>query len=302
MISAILPTMTGVPAFDRATAGSETFRAGVEAELRRSIAATRERLEHRDPRTAFLADELARLIDAGGSLLRPVCCHLGFRAAGGRDGTPIARAGAALEFLHLMALIHDDVMDEAKERRGVPATHRHLAEVASNARATHDAERPADEEHTGRSLAILVGDLAEVCADVLFAESGIPPEHLARALERYHAVRLDMAAGQALDVLGVGDAPTVAALKGGSYTIAGPLLIGAALAGGRPEVEDMLRAFGEPLGTAFQLRDDLRDGDAAAGVDASTVGSLVAEARAALDGAPFDVAGLLAIADAVESA
>src|SRR5829696_485467 len=242
MISAILPTMTGAPAFDRATAESERFRAGVEAELRRSIAATRERLERRDARTVFLADELGRLIDAGGSLLRPVCCHLGFRAAGGRDGMPIARAAAALEFLHLMALIHDDVMDEAKERRGVPATPRHLAEVGSNARATddaegrRDAERRADAEHMGRSLAILVGDLAEVCADVLFAESGIPPEHLARALDRYHAVRLDMAAGQALDVLGVGDALTVAALKGGSYTIAGPLLVGAALAGGSPEV------------------------------------------------------------------
>jgi geranylgeranyl pyrophosphate synthase len=111
-----------------------------------------------------------------------------------------------------------------------------------------------------------------------------------------------MAAGQALDVLGVGDALTVAALKGGSYTIAGPLLVGAELAGGPLHVEDVLRAFGEPLGTAFQLRDDLRDGDAAAGIDASTVASLIAEARAALDGAPFDAAGLLAIADAVEIA
>jgi geranylgeranyl diphosphate synthase type I len=294
--------MTGAPAFDEARTDVATFRARVEAELRRSIAATRERLERRDARTVFLADELGRLIDAGGSLLRPLCCHLGFRAAGGRDGAPIALAAAALEFLHLMALIHDDVMDEAKERRGVPATHRHLAEVASNARPTDDVERPGHAGHTGRSLAILVGDLAAVCADVLFAESGIAAEHLGRALDRYNAVRLDMAAGQALDVLGVGDALTVAALKGGSYTIAGPLLVGSALAGGSPEVEDVLRAFGEPLGTAFQLRDDLRDGDAAAGVDASTVGSFIAEARAALDRAPFDAAGLLAIADAVEIA
>jgi geranylgeranyl diphosphate synthase type I len=297
MISAILPTMTGAATFDGSRPEIEAFRGRVEAELVRSVAATRERLERRDARAAFLADELGRLIGAGGSRIRPVCCWLGFRAAGGDEAVPIERAAAALEFLHLMALIHDDVMDEAKERRGVPASHRHLAELAGR---LDDDGRLQDAEHTGRSLAILVGDLAGVCADLLFARSGVDDERLARALDRYHAVRLDMAAGQALDVLGAGDALSVARLKGGSYSIAGPLLIGADLAGASPAVEAALRAFGEPLGTAFQLRDDLRDGDAAPGVDAATVASLIAEARATLEGAPFDGAALLAVADALE--
>ena len=302
MISAILPSMTGARASDGSTSELETFRGRVEAELTRSVEATRDRLERRDPRAVFLADELGRLIGAGGSRIRPVCCYLGFRAAGGGETAPIARAAAALEFLHLMALIHDDVMDEAKERRGVPATHRHLAELADplHDRRMPDAGSLRDAEHAGRSLAILVGDLAGVCADLLFAESGVEPGRLARALDRYHAVRLDMAAGQALDVLGAGDALSVARLKGGSYSIAGPLLVGADLAGASRDVEAALRAFGEPLGTAFQLRDDLRDGDAAPGVDAPIVASLIAEARTALEDAPFDAAALLAVADAVE--
>src|SRR5687768_4498850 len=99
MISAILPTMTGAATSDGSRPEIEAFRGRVEAELVRSVAATRERLERRDARAAFLADELGRLIGAGGSRLRPVCCWLGFRAAGGDEAVPIDRAAAALEFL-----------------------------------------------------------------------------------------------------------------------------------------------------------------------------------------------------------
>ena len=295
MISAILPPMTGDASADLPGLAWDLFRARVDEELRRSIAATRAQLARRDPGATFLADELERLVDAGGSRLRPLCCVAGFRAGGGSDGEPIGRAAAALEFLHLMALVHDDVMDDAKERRGVPASHRHLADAA---RGVTGGSR-VDADHTGRSLAILVGDLAGVCADLLFAESGFPADRLRRALDRYHDVRLDMAAGQALDVLGTGEPFRVAALKGGSYSIAGPLLVGAALAGATSDVERTLVRFGEPLGTAFQLGDDLRDGEAGAGVDASTVTNLVERSRAALADAPFDAAELRSIADAV---
>lgn len=274
MISAILPTMDGGGPLD-----VQGFRARVDDELRRAVGQRRADLASRDPAAAPLADELLRLIDAGGSRLRPICCAIGFHAGGGEDGTPIVRAAAGLEFLHLLALIHDDVMDDATERRGVAASHRHLAKVRPG-----DGGDPA---RTGRSLAILVGDLAGVCADLAFAGSGFPPERLGAALERYHAMRLDMAAGQALDVLRAGDPAVVARLKGGSYSIAGPLRIGAALASAPPEIERALDRFGEPLGTAFQLRDDLRDGDAGPGVDGAAVAALVEEARCALEDAPF---------------
>jgi geranylgeranyl diphosphate synthase type I len=300
MISAILPTMTGgVPPGvvrsdgPRSDAASDVdaFRARVDVVLATAVDRTRDDLAHRDARASFLADELGRLIAAGGSKLRPTCCYLGFRAGGGNDGEAIARAAAALEFLHLLALIHDDVMDRADTRRGVEASHRRLAALGAAS---------TDPDHVGRSLAILVGDLAGVCADVLFAESGFPPDRLARALDRYHAVRLDMAAGQALDVVGVRDAFRVAALKGGSYSVAGPLLVGAALADASPDVVHTLAAFGTPLGTAFQLLDDLRDGDASPDIDDSTVAGLVAEARAALVVAPFATDALHALADAME--
>ena len=93
-------------------------------------------------------------------------------------------------------------------------------------------------------------------ADRLVLTSGFEPAALARALGPYHEMRLDMAAGQLLDVAGprgAGLRPRRGRLKGGSYTVEGPLLVGAALAVDAPEVADALRAYGAPLGGAFQL-------------------------------------------------
>jgi geranylgeranyl diphosphate synthase type I len=78
------------------------------------------------------------------------------------------------------------------------------------------------------------------------------------------------------------DPATVAYLKGGAYTVEGPVLLGAALAGAGPDVEEALRAFARPLGAAFQLLDDLADGDAAPGASRAEAAALVESSRAAL--------------------
>ena len=242
-------------------------------------------------------DEIRRIVAAGGKRLRPAVCYWGFRAAGGRDGEPIVRVAAALELLHTMALIHDDLMDGSTERRGVPASAVNLTEQARR-RGSSDPQR------TGYALAILAGDLAAVLADRLFLSSGFPADRLVPALDRYHRMRTDMAAGQSLDVLGADDTdqPVVAALKGGGYTVAGPLSIGATLAGGSSGVLEALAGYGDPLGVAFQLRDDERDGDRVAVPD--QVEGLVAAARLALGNAQIDEdarEALLALAGAVEA-
>ncbi len=98
-----------------------------------------------------------------------------------------------------------------------------------------------------------------------------------------------MAAGQLLDVAGLASAPDVARhaarLKGGSYTVQGPLMVGAALAGDRADVRTALLAFAEPLGEAFQLRDDVLDREGAHGATPVSVNALVALAREALSDA-----------------
>ncbi|TMK84986.1 MAG: hypothetical protein E6G43_12220, partial [Actinobacteria bacterium] len=119
---------------------------------------------------------------------------------------------------HTMALIHDDVMDGSAARRGRPTVHARQAEAAAR-------RGQAEPERIGTAVAILAGDLASVLADQLLLESGFPPVRLAAALERYHRMRTEMAAGAHLGLIDAdADARLLAALKGGSYTVEGPMI------------------------------------------------------------------------------
>jgi geranylgeranyl diphosphate synthase type I len=255
----------------------ESLKDRVDDVLTTFLTARRQELEWIDHRATTPIDEVIRLFRAGGKRIRPAFCYWGYRAAGGADDARIVRAAGALELLHTMALIHDDVMDGAAERRG---------RSTAQARQTRAAARRGDPdpERVGTAIAILAGDLAAVMADELLLESGFPAERLAAALERYHRMRTEMAVGAYLAVTGMeADARRLAFLKGGSYTVEGPLVIGAALAGAPVQVVARLERYGEPLGEAFQLLDDLRDGDARAGVGRRDATKLIAEAKDALD-------------------
>ncbi|HEX5938721.1 MAG TPA: polyprenyl synthetase family protein [Actinomycetota bacterium] len=278
------------------------------AELRDRVDDVLDRfLDHTDRRNELpgdaevpLVDEVRRLLRAGGKRLRPTFCYWGFRAAGGADhgapDAPIVRAAAALELLHTMALVHDDLIDGAKERRGAPTTAARFAERADELGAR------GDPEWFGRAIAVLVGDLAAVLADRLFISSGFPPDELVRGLAVYHPMREAMAAGQYRQLAGerprdAEAARRAAALKGGGYTVDGPVRIGAAFAGAADAVDRCLSRFGAPLGEAFQLRDDLEDGDADPGVTRETVAELVADAKRALDPAVLDEGAILPLTD-----
>lgn len=269
----------------------EEVRSRVDAVLAAELEARRAELEALDPRAGVLVEELERLLAAGGKRLRPAFCYLGYRAAGGVDDGRIVRAAAALELLHTFALVHDDLMDEATERRGVETTHVRFARLLAAAPGGADEAR-------GRAAAVLVGDLAAVLAESLLRRCGFPAEALAPALERFDRMRLEMAAGQYLDVAGVArdlaSAEHVAELKTASYTVEGPLRIGAALAGAPAETLAALAAYGRAAGEAFQLRDDLQDGQAPAGA-LERVDALVAEALAALEGARLEPVALAAL-------
>ena len=194
------------------------------------------------PDAADLIDEIARVVSAGGKRLRPAFCYWGFRAAGGRHGPAIVRAAASLELLHTFAIVHDDIMDDSDERRGEPTVHvRH-----------------------GLGFALLTGDLALVLADALFFSAGFDPAHSLRAFDAYSLMRQEVIAGQHLDVkhaarteISEGEARHIAVLKSGRYSIEKPLVIGALLADAPEGLVAGLSAFGDPLGEAFQLRDDL---------------------------------------------
>ena len=245
------------------------------------------------PEAQPLLDELESLVTSGGKRLRPRFCYWGYRAAGGEDSGEIVRVGAALELLHTMALIHDDVMDRSDVRRNRASTFRALAELSAG------VEHRGDPKRFGASAAILTGMLGFALADRLFRSSGFDGPRMAAAADRYDRLRTTAIAGQYLDLLaahrGEADEATarrIAVLKSGSYSVADPLAIGALLTTDDDRVIAPLEAYGLALGEAFQMRDDIlgtfgdeeqtgkgRDGDIREGKQ--TV--LLAKARAAAD-------------------
>ena len=264
----------------------------VDEVLIRFLRDRRAELAGMDPDAAALADEIVRIVEAGGKRIRPALCVWSFRAAGGEDDERILRAGAALELLHTSALVHDDLMDRDVERRGEPATHVRFAK---------EAPAGVEPDGFGTAAAVLVGDLALVLSERLMRTSGFGGDRLEAAMTRFDRMRAEMAAGQFLDVAGSERRDRVRALKTSSYTAEGPVLIGAALAGAEPAAEGPLRVYGRLLGEAFQLRDDVLD-DAPDAVGEAEIDDLLSRAARSLEDTPLrreGVDALVAIANAL---
>ncbi|MEX0705239.1 MAG: polyprenyl synthetase family protein [Nitriliruptoraceae bacterium] len=195
---------------------------------------------------------------AGGKRIRPILLLLGHRAGGDASDDAVMGPALALELLHTCALVHDDVIDRADTRRGRPTVHREYASLHADRRLRGDADA------FGRAVAILVGDVAFTQADDLFLRARVDDRRLLDGMRAFTALREEVMAGQYLDLVtsttGEGDRAAVlqvATLKSGRYSVTRPLEVGAVLAGGDATLIEGLRRFGDPLGRAFQVRDDL---------------------------------------------
>lgn len=182
----------------------------------------------------------------GGKRLRPALLVAGYRAASERAALePALDAGVALELLQAYLLIHDDWMDGDLVRRGGPAVHAHLAKRFRSA-------------HKGHASGILAGDYASAVALEALSQVEMKPSAALPAFACFAEMQLDAIAGQQLDLIGGEyDVELAYQLKTGSYTVRGPLRLGAILASAGPKTLLALDRFALPIGVAFQLRDDL---------------------------------------------
>jgi geranylgeranyl diphosphate synthase, type I len=226
-----------------------------------------------DPFVSFSRDLLA-----GGKRFRALFAYWGWRSVSSRRDAfdPLAERGlddleaivtacTALEVFHAAALVHDDLIDNSDTRRGLPAAHRRFE-------ALHrDAGWRGRPVGYGRAAAVLLGDLLLGWSDELL-DAALPlvdRESARVARIEFVRMRTEVTAGQYLDILeehawAAADekeqlrrAHRVILYKSAKYSVEAPLALGAALAGGTAEQLDGLRAYGVPLGVAFQLRDDL---------------------------------------------
>jgi len=182
----------------------------------------------------------------GGKRLRPALLVAGYRSASQRaELEPAFDAGVALELLQAYLLIHDDWMDGDLVRRGGPAVHAHLAKHFRS-------------EHKGHASGILAGDYASAVALEALSRVAMKPSAALPAFACFAEMQLDAIAGQQLDLIGGEyDVELAYQLKTGSYTVRGPLRLGAILASAGDKTLQALDRFALPIGVAFQLRDDL---------------------------------------------
>lgn len=235
----------------------DRFTAGVRAES----------AEYGADAALFIESTVATL--QGGKRLRARFCHAGWQAVARFTDRTAAESDAvwdlcaALEVFQSAALVHDDLIDNSDTRRGRPAAHRALEHEHVSRSWGGDAAA------FGRSAAILLGDLLISWSDDLLEDALAQHPHAADVRAGYARMRRDVTTGQFLDIaeesawrVNPDDehaerALRVVSLKSARYSIEQPLALGAALAGADADQLRALRAFGHPVGMAFQLRDDV---------------------------------------------
>lgn len=202
---------------------------------------------------------LRSFVVEGGKRMRAVFCCLGYRGAGGeQSSSSVIAAAAALELFQAFLLIQDDIMDRSELRRGRPTLHRQFAAWKSQRGDLTSADS------YGQSIALIVSNLCLGWAWELVSESISDPVRAVAVRSLFDRMLVEVNYGQGLEMLlmaerrfSVTRGLTVAHYKTGTYTIVGPLQVGAALAGASPELQQAFSDFGTAAGQAFQLRDDL---------------------------------------------
>ena len=231
----------------------EAIRAAIEDALSRH-------LPQRSPIAQGLIDAMRYAVLGGGKRFRPLLACAACLAFGGRLQDALAPA-CSVEFIHAYSLVHDDLpaMDDDELRRGAPSCH-----------AAH-----------GEATAILAGDALQALAfETLAAAPGAPAE------TRLSAIRVlaeasgwqGMAGGQCFDLASVGrhlspaDLRALHSAKTGAL-IAAAVRIGALFAGADAPSAALAGEFGEHIGLAFQIQDDILDATGDTNVLGKTAGS-----------------------------
>jgi geranylgeranyl diphosphate synthase type II len=238
----------------------ETDRAAIEAALEKILPA-----EDAPPQTIHRAMRYS--VFAGGKRIRPILCYETGRMFG-RNPEGAVRVGCALELIHTYSLIHDDLpaLDNDDLRRGKPTNHKAF----------------------GEAMAILAGDALLTLAFETLANAPVEPARRVRVIAEVAAAAgtiNGMVGGQVTDVEAGGrvvDAATLEYIHRSKTAalIRGSIVAGA-IAGGAADADvERLRVFGENIGWAFQVVDDILDVSESSAALGKTAGKDKAQQKA----------------------
>ncbi|MGQ7856432.1 polyprenyl synthetase family protein [Pedobacter sp. WC2501] len=187
-----------------------------------------------------LYDPITYIINLGGKRVRPLLVLMATELFG-EDANQSVHAAMAIEIFHNFTLVHDDIMDNAPLRRGQATVH----------------------EKWSTNVAILSGDVMMVEANKNLAK--VNPIFLKDALDTFNATAQGVCEGQQLDMefegrddVSIEEYINMIRLKT-AVLLGGALKLGAIIAGASEKDADLIYQFGENIGIAFQLQDDILD-------------------------------------------
>lgn len=202
-----------------------------------------------NPKFSFLLKNFSEAAK-GGKRIRAALVRLGYELAEGekRYSEEVLKIASGYEIFQTAILAHDDIIDKSELRRGEPSLYMRLGG-----------------DHYGISQAIILSDIGFFLTIKVINETNFPEEIKNKAIKSFTDTFLKTGLGEALDVeisfkqenVNIEDVNTVNLFKTADYSVVGPLKLGIILAGGSQKLISDIEKFGEDLGVAFQLQDDI---------------------------------------------
>lgn len=200
-----------------------------------------------------ITKSLAEYTLRGGKRMRPIFMIYGYQAITGKVTDEIIRISIFLELIQSSLLVHDDIMDDDKLRRGGITIHEKYAGYFSKR-----------DELFGSSIAIIIGDLAMNFAYEIITNSTLSDKKKAQMVSMVSKYVSLVDYGQAIDVklsrtrtYSEKDIENIHYYKTMIYTTMMPLMVGATIAGASKKQLESIRKYAENAGIAFQIQDDI---------------------------------------------
>ena len=235
------------------------FKKILDKELEKYLSAKVREAAKISPYAKELMDHIYDLTLRGGKRIRAALLYNSYLAHGGKNRREALQAAMSMELAETYLLIHDDIMDDDDLRRGGITTHESYRLMAEE--KFHGRTNP---KSFGNAIGILAGDISCAFSNEIISDCKFNAAYKIRALKELNKIYAVEGYGQALDILSElredikkEDVILVHEMKTVPYTFDGPVKIGAILAGASEKNIKRLERYSYPLGTAFQIQDDI---------------------------------------------
>ncbi len=213
-------------------------------------------------------EDLANM-NFGGKNIRGFLISLGYNIASKKEDNYYLPLAVAYETFETSILVHDDIIDKADIRRGKKTIH-NRNKIEYNKIQSNKDNFEEDKESTATAVALCAGDIGFFLSNNIIVENYSKDDNLAKLLKLYNDILIYTGKGEVIDVVlpflekhnssftsKEKDIMEIYRLKTAWYTLIGPLALGLTLGGANKNTIRSIERIAEPLGIAFQIKDDI---------------------------------------------